>query len=378
MPRETEAATGTRTRPTSTATTVNPAQADGTTAANSGAAERPQARDQEGRRHQTDRRGPQADRDRELEDREREEDEDVDDVPPAVRIEELGLGPAADPRPVGPAGRTVERSVGVRLRADAGRPYVIRQRSTRAKTAAGLDAQADDRDPDQPDEQRAAGREAGAQDADREQRDPEARGGWPASPARSPGRSATARRCGRDPTGARRSRPAQGCWRSRSSRGPYHPLGPGGDVTAASDGARPTAVGRVGSDPSRTRPSRIRTTRSQAVADLGVVGDEDERLAVLAVEPAEEGEDLGRALRVEVAGRLVGEDERRPVHQRSGDRHPLLLAAGELGRAMVASAGQPDEVERLVGRRPCGRAAERRRTRRRASRSRGRSGSGRG
>ena len=43
------------------------------------------------------------DDDRELEDREREEDEDVDDVAPAVRVEELGLRPPA--RSHGPYGR---------------------------------------------------------------------------------------------------------------------------------------------------------------------------------------------------------------------------------------------------------------------------------
>jgi hypothetical protein len=33
---------------------------------------------------------------------------------------------------------------------------------------------------------------------------------------------------------------------------------------------------------------------------------------------------------VEVAGRLVGQQQRGPVHQRARDGHALLLAAGEL------------------------------------------------
>ena len=44
-------------------------------------------------------------------------------------------------------------------------------------------------------------------------------------------------------------------------------------------------------------------------------------------------------LRVEVAGRLVGEDDLGVVHDGAGDRHPLLLAARELatGGARAAS-----------------------------------------
>jgi len=50
---------------------------------------------------------------------------------------------------------------------------------------------------------------------------------------------------------------------------------------------------------------------------------------------------------VEVARRLVGEQDRRPVHERPGDRHPLLLTAGQLVREAPLLAGQPDQVENL-------------------------------
>ena len=42
--------------------------------------------------------------------------------------------------------------------------------------------------------------------------------------------------------------------------------------------------------------------------------------------------------RVEIAGRLVGKEQPGTVGDGAGDRHALLLAAGELRRAMVASA----------------------------------------
>ena len=50
-------------------------------------------------------------------------------------------------------------------------------------------------------------------------------------------------------------------------------------------------------------------------ADLGVVGHEDDGLATLTVEPSQEAEDLRRVGGVEVARRLVGQDQRRLVDQ---------------------------------------------------------------
>ena len=52
---------------------------------------------------------------------------------------------------------------------------------------------------------------------------------------------------------------------------------------------------------------------------------------------AEEMEDGFAGMRVEIAGRLVGEDDLGTVHQRPGDGHALLLAAGKLHRAMLAA-----------------------------------------
>ena len=49
--------------------------------------------------------------------------------------------------------------------------------------------------------------------------------------------------------------------------------------------------------------------------------------------------------RVEVAGRLVGQDELGVVDQRSRDREPLLLAPGELMRKVVGDVRQPELVD---------------------------------
>ena len=84
--------------------------------------------------------------------------------------------------------------------------------------------------------------------------------------------------------------------------------------------------------------------------------------------------------RVEVAGRLVGEQDRRAPDERPRDRHALALAARELGRRVASSrCDEADRVERLARPRPplglaprrC-RAARSRRCRARSSRRAGR------
>jgi hypothetical protein len=63
---------------------------------------------------------------------------------------------------------------------------------------------------------------------------------------------------------------------------------------------------------------------------------------------AQQPEDLLGGLGVQVAGRLVGEHDRGTVDQRSGDGHALLLAAGELGRAVREAVTQADGGDQRV------------------------------
>ena len=65
-------------------------------------------------------------------------------------------------------------------------------------------------------------------------------------------------------------------------------------------------------------------------------------------------EDLGARLRVEVPGRLVGEDDLGLRRERARDRDALLLTAGELGRPVRQPVAEADGVDhpiepRLVG-----------------------------
>jgi hypothetical protein len=57
--------------------------------------------------------------------------------------------------------------------------------------------------------------------------------------------------------------------------------------------------------------------------------------------------DLEREVGVEVAGRLVGEQDVRLVDQRARDRDALLLAARERERALVAAVLQADLLQHL-------------------------------
>ena len=82
--------------------------------------------------------------------------------------------------------------------------------------------------------------------------------------------------------------------------------------------------------------------------DLRVVGDDDDGLAELVDRRPQQVEDAVARLRVEVAGRLVGEDDGGPGDQRAGDRDPLLLAAGELGGPVGGAVGEADGLEQLV------------------------------
>ena len=52
--------------------------------------------------------------------------------------------------------------------------------------------------------------------------------------------------------------------------------------------------------------------------------------------------------RVEIAGRLVGKEEPRPIGDGAGDGHALLLAAGKLRGAVIAALGNAERVEELA------------------------------
>jgi hypothetical protein len=61
--------------------------------------------------------------------------------------------------------------------------------------------------------------------------------------------------------------------------------------------------------------------------DRWIVRDDDEGLAEVAVQPREQVHHASGGLAIEVAGRLVREQDGRIGHDRAGDRDALLLTS---------------------------------------------------
>ena len=83
-----------------------------------------------------------------------------------------------------------------------------------------------------------------------------------------------------------------------------------------------------------------------ALGGVRVVRHHDDRLLELLVQPLQQREDFRRRLRIEVAGRLVGDEQRRIGDDRAGDRDALLLAAGELPRIVLSPGRRARRCER--------------------------------
>ena len=75
--------------------------------------------------------------------------------------------------------------------------------------------------------------------------------------------------------------------------------------------------------------------------DPGIVRDDDDRLA-FGMQLAEQRHDFGGRAAVEIAGRLVGQQQLRSTHQRARDGHALPLAAGQLIRFVQQAIAEPD------------------------------------
>src|SRR5215203_3172871 len=82
--------------------------------------------------------------------------------------------------------------------------------------------------------------------------------------------------------------------------------------------------------------------------DRGVVGDQDEGLLLPLVHRDQEVHDPLRGLRVEGAGRFVGPDYGRVVHERAGDGNALLLAAAHLGRTFLGLVRKPHHLQGVL------------------------------
>ncbi|OIQ85710.1 hypothetical protein GALL_324590 [mine drainage metagenome] len=78
------------------------------------------------------------------------------------------------------------------------------------------------------------------------------------------------------------------------------------------------------------------------------MGDDEHRAAELAVEAVQQREHVVGAVRVEVAGRLVGQHQRRARQQRTGDRHALLLPTRKLAGPARRVTPKADRIEQFL------------------------------
>ena len=103
-----------------------------------------------------------------------------------------------------------------------------------------------------------------------------------------------------------------------------------------------------------TRPSRSAIVTSATRRQLRIVRHEHQRRLARAVDVEQQLDDLVAGGAVEIAGRLVGEQDRRIVRQRARDRDALLLAARELRRIVMAALGRARPPRAAPSRAPRG------------------------
>ena len=145
--------------------------------------------------------------------------------------------------------------------------------------------------------------------------------------------------------------PSPGCsstWTScgRTSRSPTLVTGPTNDITNSLAGPVVDVLRRRG------LLDAALVDHDDLLGDLQrlllVVRDEDRRHVDLVVQAAQPGAQLLAHAGVERAERLVEQQHVRLDGERAGERHPLALAAGELGRVALAEVAEADEVQQLL------------------------------
>ena len=87
----------------------------------------------------------------------------------------------------------------------------------------------------------------------------------------------------------------------------------------------------------------------RVLRDVRLVRDQHDGQALLVIQCLQNVHDLDRCPAVQVPGRLIGQQDRRPVHQPARNGHALLLPAGKLRRMMPGAFGESHARQRLHG-----------------------------
>src|SRR5438094_10019407 len=81
---------------------------------------------------------------------------------------------------------------------------------------------------------------------------------------------------------------------------------------------------------------------------LRAVRRNDQGCLPFRAQSAKQLDDFLARVRIEIAGRLIGQNQIRLVDERPGDGHTLLFAAGKLVRPVVHALAQTDAFEQLT------------------------------
>src|SRR5260370_13646834 len=102
---------------------------------------------------------------------------------------------------------------------------------------------------------------------------------------------------------------------------------------------RNQAVGASSLLPTKSSVQQIEAHR-KLLRELRAVSDDDQDGLLQRVKIQQRRHDVFGRCPVEVAGRLVAQEQTRPAAEGAGDRDPLPLAARELRRTLLATIGQ--------------------------------------
>ena len=83
------------------------------------------------------------------------------------------------------------------------------------------------------------------------------------------------------------------------------------------------------------------------IGEFAVVRDQHERGLVLAVKVDEQLENVFAVFTIEVAGRFVGHQQRRPGDEGASEGNALLFAAGQLDGIVVSAIAEADAIQQF-------------------------------
>src|ERR1039458_9026682 len=86
--------------------------------------------------------------------------------------------------------------------------------------------------------------------------------------------------------------------------------------------------------------------------NIRVVRGNDQRGLFFDAEILEQLDDFTTGVRIEIAGRFIGQEQFRLVDERAGDGHALLFAAGKFGRPVLHTVLETNPGEQVASARP--------------------------